>query len=188
MKKWLFNPFIYIAGTKALIIGWAAMLGAAVIGYYSKTHFDGVLDAHSGHAAPMWFYFEDALVDWSLLVVIFYTAGSIFSRSSIRFIDVAGTFALARWVMIFVAIAGFGVYMPGPNQPVSMEEMMKRVMTGPVIVCGLLSLALVVWMVALMYNAFTTSCNLKGGKAVWSFIIGLIIAEVLSKLILHTIY
>ncbi len=188
MKKWLFNPFMYIAGTKALIIGLAAMLAAAVIGYYSKTHFDGVLDAHTGHSSPMWFYLEDALVDWSLPVVIFYIAGRIFSKSSIRLIDVAGTLALARWVMLFPAIAGFVFYMPAPNQPVSMEEMMKPAMSGPVIVFGLLSLLFVIWMVALMYNAFTTSCNLKGGKAVWIFVVGLLVSEILSKIILGTIF
>jgi len=186
MKKWLFNPFIYIAGTKALVIGWAVMLATAVIGYFSKTHFDSVIDAHTGHSSPMWFYLEDALVDWSLPVAIFYIAGRIFSKSSIRFIDVAGTFALARWVMIFVAIVGFGVYMPEPNKPWTVEELIKHSMTGSVIVSGLISLAFVIWMIALMYNAFTTSCNLKGSKAVWIFIVGLLLAEILSKIILQS--
>ncbi len=187
MKKWLFNPFVYVAGTKALVIGWAGILVTAVIGYFSKTHFDGVLDAHTGHSSPLWFYLEDAIVDWSLPVAIFYISGRIFSKSSIRFIDVAGTLAFARWVMLFPALIGFCVYVPESNHPTTVDELIKRSMTAPVILSGLVGIAFVAWMVALMHNAFTTSCNLKGSKAVWSFVIGLIVAEILSKIILQSI-
>ncbi len=45
MKIWLFNPFKYIAGAKALLIGLALMLATAVIASFSLTHFDGVIDA-----------------------------------------------------------------------------------------------------------------------------------------------
>jgi hypothetical protein len=40
------------------------------------------------------------------------------------------------------------------------------------------------WMVALMYKSFSVSCNVKGGKAIGTFVAGLIIAEILSKLAL----
>jgi hypothetical protein len=36
-------------------------------------------------------------------------------------------------------------------------------------------------MVALMYKAYSVSCNLKGPKAIFSFTAGLIIAEIISK-------
>jgi hypothetical protein len=38
-------------------------------------------------------------------------------------------------------------------------------------------------MIVLMYNAYSVSCNLKGTKAVVSFIGALLVAEILSKLI-----
>ena len=46
------------------------------------------------------------------------------------------------------------------------------------------SFALLCWTVVLMYKAYSVSCNIKGAKAIVSFIIGLIIAEVLSKVAL----
>ena len=181
MKKWLFNPFVYLAGEKALVIGWAVMLASAIIGYYSKTHFDGVIDVHTGHASPMYAYFYETLIDWALPVIIFYIAGLIFSKSSIRLIDLAGTLALARWVMIFPVITGFGVHLPA-TPPTTINEMTK-ILTPSVIALGLLTLLFGIWMIALMYNAFTTSCNLRGSKAILSFIGGLLIAEVISKFI-----
>ena len=186
MKKWLFNPFIYIAGAKALIIGWAFMLVAAVIGYFSMTHFDGVFDVHIGHISPMWTYITETAIDWALPAIIFYIAGLIFSNSSIRAVDVAGTLALARWVMVFPALIGFGVHMP-PAAPATIDEVMK-ILTPSVIVFGLLTMLFSIWMIALMYNAYTTSCNLKGSKAILSFIGGLLVAEVLSKLIIGLIF
>jgi hypothetical protein len=37
-------------------------------------------------------------------------------------------------------------------------------------------------MVALMYKAFSVSCNVKGGKAIGTFIGGLLLAEIISKI------
>ena len=49
------------------------------------------------------------------------------------------------------------------------------------VVVGVILVALI-WMIYLMYRAFSVSCNLKGGKAVVLFIAALIAAEVISKI------
>jgi len=185
MKKWLFNPFVYIAGSRALFIGWAVMLVTAFISYYSKAHFDGVIDMHTGRITPMHVYFLEQLIDWGCVVLIFYPAGLIFSTSKVRFIDVAGTMALARWVMIICAIISFGIHAPADTHNV--DEIIKSI-TATSILLGLLILVCAIWMIALMYNAFSISCNMKGGKAAGVFIVALIIAEIVSHLILHQLY
>lgn len=185
MKKWLFNPFIYIAGARALIIGWAIMAVTAVIGYYSHAHFDGAIDMHVGRIAAMPVYFLEQLVDWGSVVLLFYFAGLFFSKSKIRFVDVAGTLALARWMMIFPAIIVFGIKAPGAIHTI--DDAMKLI-TGTTIIFGLLIVVFAIWMVALMYNAFKVSCNMKGSNATLIFIAGLIIAEILSHFILHGVY
>jgi hypothetical protein len=43
---------------------------------------------------------------------------------------------------------------------------------------------LLCWMVALMYRAFSISCNVKGARAVITFVISLLVAEIVSKLVL----
>ena len=45
----------------------------------------------------------------------------------------------------------------------------------------ILTVLMAVWMVALMYKAYCVSCNIKGPKAIATFIASLIGAEVLSK-------
>lgn len=185
MKKWLFNPFMLIAGSSALVTGMAAMLASAVICYYSKTHFDGVIDAHTGLTAPIYVYLIEPLVDWVLIVLMLYIAGKLFSDSTVRFIDVAGTQALARWVMIFSAIIGFFITVPDTGH--SVDDLVRSI-TPLTIMLGLLEIVFAIWMIALMYNAFKISCNLKGGKATSLFIAGLLIAEILSKFTLNQFF
>ena len=186
MKKWLFNPFMYVAGAKALAIGWLFMLLTAFIGHYSNIHFDGALDLHSGKVTPTWFYFAEQLVDWGFATLVFYIAGRLSSRSSIRFIDVAGTMALARWVWIFAVIIDLIFIIPSTPTNGSLQDLINDI--GYMFVIGaFIELFFIIWFVALMYNAFTVSCNLKGSKAVTAFIVALVIAELLSKITLHLI-
>jgi hypothetical protein len=186
MKKWLFNPFVYIAGTHALVIGWGIMIISAFIAFYTGNHFDGALDVHSnGHPVHLPQTFFELFIDWSILVLTFYILGRIVSDTSFRFIDIAGTIALARWPMIFVVLVSF-LPVPGlHSEKPSIDEMMKMISNPYFIIMTILILPLIVWVFALNYNAFSVSTNLKKGKAVITFIAGIIIAEVISKIVLE---
>jgi len=185
MKKWLFNPFVYIAGAKALFAGWGAMLVTAIICSFSHTHFDGVIDGHTGRITTILTYFTEPLIDWACLVMVFYVACLIFSRSAVRFIDVAGTTALARWPLVFYAIIGFGLGLPPGVTGSSDVNALLHSITWTLILFSIIGLIFIIWMVALLYNAFSVSGNIKGGKATGVFIAALIVAEVLSKIIFH---
>jgi len=50
---------------------------------------------------------------------------------------------------------------------------------------SILMIPIIVWTVALMYNAYSVSANLNGPKAVWSFIASFVIGEILSKVIIY---
>ncbi len=97
LSQWVFNPFRFIAGFKALLLGLAIILISAFIGSLSNTHFDGVIDVHTGAAAPMWFFLAEGVINWVCMVIPLFFFGLIVSRSAFRMIDVLGTQALARW-------------------------------------------------------------------------------------------
>jgi hypothetical protein len=175
MTIWLFNPFTYIAGLKSLLIGWLLMLLTAFIASYSGAHFDGALDVHGSlKVMPAWIFFIEQLIAWGSLVITFYLSGFFFSSSSVRFIDVAGTTALARAPLIIVAILHFAISTPA--------------ITPLYIGTSLIELLFIIWMIALLFNAFKVSCNIKGNKAVIVFIVSLIVAEIISKVILYYLY
>ncbi|WP_143310543.1 hypothetical protein [Chitinophaga vietnamensis] len=178
MKKWLFEPFTYVAGAKALLIGWALMLITTGIAITNHTHFDGAIDVHTNRITPLKYYFIEPPIAWGSVVLVFYLAGLFFSRSSIRWIDVAGTFAMARWPLIFVTLLYF--LLPHIN---SLKEI------GPsYITIVLISLIFVIWMIQLMWQAFRVSCNISGANGVIIFIAGLILAEGISYGIINFIY
>ena len=179
MNNKLFQPFIYIAGIKSLVVGIIALAVTAFIGSLSLTHFDGAIDMHSGYSTPVYIYFLEQLINWASLVLFFYIAGMFFSRSSVRLIDVAGTMAMARWPLLPAAVAGFGMHI---KQPVLAN------ITPGIILFSLLGLVFIIWMIALLYNAYSVACNIKGRKGIVVFIITLLIAEVASHLAIHEIY
>ena len=53
LSTWFFNPFTYVAGEQALVIGLGVILASSYIASLSNTHFDGVLDMHTGATGPM---------------------------------------------------------------------------------------------------------------------------------------
>ena len=188
----LFNPFVYIAGGQALLLGIVAILVAGLIGSAGNTHFDGVLDVHSGAGAHLWFFLSEGIADWLCLAAVLWIMGRIASRTSFRTIDVLGTQALARWPTVFIAL----ITLPKGFQRFTgylVDQLLKpgtKAVFSPLdaAVFGAVVLGIILftcWLVALMYKAYSVSCNLKGGKAIGTFIGGLIIAEILSKLAVY---
>jgi hypothetical protein len=191
ISQWLFNPFRFIAGFQALLIGLAIILISGFIGSLSGTHFDGVLDVHTGAKALMWYFPAEGVINWICMVIPLFFFGLIVSRSSFRVIDVLGTQALARWPYLIVAI----VMLPDANRRVIDYILSKSTQTAPaaainyidIFVFGfavILTIFMAIWMVALMYRAYVVSCNIKGAGAIITFIVSLIGAEVLSKFVI----
>lgn len=183
----LFNPFVYVAGAKALALGVGAVLIAGGLGYLARTHFDGVLDTHTGAAAPFWIFLGEGLADWLCLALTLLAAGRLISRTSFRTVDLLGTQALARWPTILIALLttpkGFTRF--GETLVQQFSKNQKPEFNGPdalvFLLVVLLMIPLLCWVVLLMYRSFSVSCNIKGGKAIVTFIVSLIIAEVVSK-------
>lgn len=190
----LFNPSVYIAGARALGLGLIAILLAGLIGSLGNIHFDGVLDTHMGAPTPLWFFLLEGILDWLCLGVVLLVLGQLISRTAFRMVDVLGTQAVARWPTILIGL----LLLPKAFQQFA-NDLVAQVRAGGapkitltealvflVVLVGLL--VLICWMVALMYKAFSVSCNVKGGKAIGAFIGGIVIAEIISKIIVVLLF
>lgn len=175
----LFNPFIRIAGVRSLLAGVTGMLLAALIAYHSHCHFDGVLDAHVGSGGPWWLFLAEPFLAWGTAVLVFYIAGRLVASSGTRLVDIAGTMAIARLPMIFVALLCF--------IPVKIPLNAEDISAG-LVLQGLAMLLFAIWMIALMYHAYRVSSGAKGNKAILSFILALLLAEILSKVLCSLLY
>jgi len=178
---WLFNPFYYVAGGQALGLGMLVVFASGLMTVSSHSHFDGVLDFHTGLLAPFWVHMAEPLIAWLALAVVLFGMGLLVTRSRYRVIDVFGTLALARFPTLFIALAAL---LPG------YQRMMPRLLAGDVIwsldmltFCAALLVVLVsiIWSVILMYRAYAISFNVAGVRGIVSFILGLLAAEIASK-------
>jgi hypothetical protein len=191
----LYNPFTRIAGYKSLLLGLATMLITSIIAFYSHTRFDGALDSHGGgDYAPYYLYLIDALNAWLSVVVVFYPVSLIVTKFRSRLVDVAGTLLLARIPFIFDALGSFYLSKSGVNkflealvQKTKIEYTISTLDWMLFIGTIIFLILCAVWNIALTYNAFKINTNLKGAKSVWVFIIGLLIAEVISKFVFYYI-
>lgn len=178
-KEFLINPFRRVAGGEALFAGFGIMLLTAAIAWQSSTHFDGVLDSHTGSlAAPAWVYFTEPFIAWACALSVFGLVATLGSGSRFRWIDLAGTLALSRAPMLLAAILGFAV--PRQTDPVNISP--------TVLLLAIPLIGILVWTIVLMFQAFKVSIHPKAGRAGLLFSIAIIVAEVLSKFVFHAFY
>ena len=69
INQWLFNPFRFMAGFKALLFGLGIISVSAYLGFVSNTHFDGVLDVHTGIEIPLQYFFAEGIINWLSLAI-----------------------------------------------------------------------------------------------------------------------
>lgn len=177
----LFNPFRYIAGFKALVSGTIILFATAVLGSFNKVHFDGVIDIHTGVTAPTWFFLTEVISSWLIVAFLLYIAALVISKSKVRLVDVFGTQALAKYPFFIISAISFIPLFQFTFQGI--PEIEPRLLLFMVI-----SLAVTIWSLILMYNAFSVSANVKGRTAIITFIAVIVIAEILSKILLYKLY
>lgn len=191
MIQKLFNPFVQIAGSKSLLIGLLFLLLSSTLAAFFNTRFDGILDAHYTKDQSFYLSYLDNLINISVITLIFYGFGSLLTKSRTRFIDILGTSTLARFPLFVIPL--FNIQ----NQSGLIGEKIIQSITKPndiqltqfewiyLIISGIVSLLLIIWYIVLMFSAYKISTNLKGANLIVSFILGLIIAEIVSKILIY---
>lgn len=191
MIQKLFNPFVQIAGSKSLLIGLLFLLLSSTLAAFFNTRFDGVLDAHYTKNQSFYLSYLDNLINISVITLILYGFGSLFTKGRTRFIDILGTSTLARFPLFIIPL--FNIQ----NQSGLIGEKIIQSITKPndiqltqfewiyLIISGIASLLLIIWHIVLMFSAYKISTNLKGANLIVSFILGLIIAEIVSKILIY---
>ncbi|MDV6169922.1 YIP1 family protein [Flavobacterium sp. DG1-102-2] len=191
MKKLLFNPFEKYDGRPILVLGLLATVIGSALGYAFNARFDGVLDMHFVDSANYVEPFTDNVFNIAALFAALYIAGYMINKKT-RPIDILGTVMLARLPFYFDTLTNINGYMnefgkkileAGPN----LQNLDPVDLWLPALL-GLLTLPLLIWYIALLYNGFKTATNLKTTQHKWSFALALIAAEILSKITFYLLY
>ena len=187
MIRKLINPFRHIAGIKSIILGIIIIFATSIVGYYSHTHFPDTISIKTSPEFSFWYFVIQNYSNWFVVATLFYTASIIFSKSSVRLVDVYGTQALARFPYFIASFVGFSETLSAfskyllwtlmkQGEPIEISAI--QIITAILIM--VFSIMLTIWLITLMFNAFKISANIKGIKLILIFIIVLIISLLLS--------
>jgi hypothetical protein len=92
---------------------------------------------------------------------------------------------LSRAPFLLIALASFFVKVPDLSG--IMQDPFVIFDSISFIIILILTFPIIIWSVTLMYNAYKISTGASGQKLSISFIFGLIIAEIISKIIIYQI-
>lgn len=181
LSLYLFRPFVKIAGWKAFFIGLIIMAITGFTATYAGISFNGALDFHFLNNITFTSSFLTLTIDIICITICMAVIG-LFITKNFRFIDILGTMTLAKAPFLIAAIAALFVKAPET----------KEILQNPLIILSypafilmtILSLPVLIWSIALMYNAFTISIGKKGSEVVIGFIIALLLAETISKILI----
>lgn len=189
LRDYLFRPFERIAGWPSLILGIAILLLAGALAYYGNVRFNGVLDMHmlTSNDTRLGLLIWEQLINWLSLALILIIIAFIL-RKDFRIIDLLGTQAMARYPTILIGFLALFTPTKSVNDFIKYQFLglgePVTISSSQIIAFSLFSLAsllLMFYMYYLMYRSFSLSCNASGGKGITIFILGLLVAEVISK-------
>lgn len=191
MKKLLFNPFEKYDGRPILALGLAATLIGSFLGFIFNARFDGVIDMHFTDKVAFAEPFSDNVFNIAFLFIALYVVGRSINNKT-RPIDILGTVMLARLPFYFDTLTNINGYMTAFGEKImNLGSDITNINPMEILLPTLLSLItipLLVWYIALLYNGFKTATNLKTTtQKVW-FAVALIVAEILAKILFYIIH
>ena len=171
--KALFNPFRYIAGAKALVMGYLFIVASALMLYSGNLIQDSYIHIAMAKAS-FWEVLGAQTIWWIIPTALLYLCGLLLSKSKIRIIDILGTTAFAQ-IILLLMIAPMLL-------PVVMNcstEFVASLHTGvalgmseyiQLMIYSIWSMICLVLFYIWNYNAFAVSCNVSGKWAILTFI------------------
>lgn len=171
--RWLFNPFIRVDGARALLIGLSVIVASGPAAALGGLHFDGLPDFTPTYGAPAWVPVGEGLVTWFVLSVFIGLVARVLAPRPVRFVDIAGPQALARFPLLVAALLCVLPAMRRAN-----VEMLSTVAEGGSIVpppawaffvAAFVGFSCGIWTLWLMWKGFAVACGLRGGWAVAVF-------------------
>jgi len=193
--KWVYNPFEKIAGWKAFGIGLIFLCATIVTGYFGNTVFYG-LSAKTVPTVTWSMAFLLQALSLSVTVIIMYVTALIFAKH-VRFQDILGTVTLAKYPNIVLAIILLafgnniilktGMYADNPENLIKTISEFTALDYTVILIFAVIVLTIIVWHIALLFNAFRVSANLKGVKCTVLFIAAMLLSEILNSILILVI-
>ena len=185
--SFLVNPFQKIAGVYALVSGWIIICMMSYLGSVGKFYSVGVIGSlnasvvtHS-HVQPTFLLivYQNSVV-WFVISVFFLVFSKMFQQKRLRIIDFFGTVALARFP--FLILTTLLVIMCFINPSIMNVDFKKGLDLHPSLFMSVFGVGVVlcfIWEIVSYFYALKESSGLVGKKLWISFIVALVLSEII---------
>ena len=185
MMKKILNPFRYLPLRQAICWGIAALILTAIFCWQIGLRMTSITQINYAGGSLASATLQQ-IVAWLLFAVVLYGAGVLFSRSKVRFWDVAAFNLFAR-IPFDLSLLIFAVPMVrsvvGLIYDGSIATAMEYVNLLSVI--SLVAMVTVAWYFYWSYKAFAEATNLKNGRGVAIFIVCYMLSYILSGVVMR---
>ncbi len=183
----LYNPLAVLGKGKGFATALLVIIALTGIAVWGQVHLDGALDMHiMAGTSPAGLLIAESLIAWLSLGVFLFVASKIFKGNG----GVGAHLAAAGLARFPYIIAAFVVSQPAFKKALmtavktARGEIVVRqseLMTPQILIGFLVIVGLVIWSIIMLYNCYRYASRIQGAKNGVSFVIALIIAEVVSK-------
>jgi len=191
LSRLFFDPFTYLSKNQTLVIGLTIILITGFINSFTNTHFDGIFDIHTGKSSAFVVFVTEGYIILILLTGLLFLIGTLFIKQRANIFDLLGQQALARWPLLLSSI----ITISKPYQRFCRMRSLRELydfgifrfnsLDNIVVSISIIVLLIItIWVVVLMYKSFSQTYKVQRIKSVFLFILGVLIAEVLSKVLI----
>jgi len=189
--RYLWNPFYKLAGWKALIFGLVSLIIMSVLGGFFNAHFDGVLDLHIAKQVKYSSVFIENGLNLISLVVVFGFAAYFLNGFKYRFIDLIGIMSFVKMPYIVILPLAYLFSIKDKTDKLntiafeqSSQVSLSQFESISFVSFSVLSILIIILSVIWIYNGFKILSNSRGLRLNMAFIVGIILSELLSKLLI----
>ncbi len=192
MKKILFNPFEKYADAVLLIFGIVTNCIGLLLAFHFNVKFLGFLKVDYLDSITPISVLSHSLIIISVFTLLLFLIGKLINTKT-RFIDVFITVLVAR--IPFYCTDFFnsnGIIFQHINKIKILLQTGKiqesLIFDSPLIVVFyIVSLIVLIWSMTLFYNGFKTATNAKESKHTLCFVIGILVAEIITRTLIHNL-
>ncbi|MBY0485877.1 MAG: YIP1 family protein [Flavobacteriaceae bacterium] len=189
MKTILFNPFQKYSEKQLFLFGWFLAITAAVLSLFFNGRFDGIIDLHFVEKTSIFTASLDIVICTGILSLLLFIIGKMINKKT-RFIDVLVASLIAKIPFYFLLFFNINNKMYLVSQKLMDSILQKKDFNietfdmSLLVFSGIATFICLIWSMILLFNGFKTATNIKETKHIILFIVSVITAEVLSKIIL----
>ncbi len=189
--NFLINPFQKIAGIYALIMGISIILIMSYLANNISIHFPGLLSYIYTRPAngmikvtPITYLIivSQNLISCLTLSIALFISAKILRQNGLRFIDFIGTIMLSRFSYFTVTVIFYIIYQINST---ILDSSDQSIYTIDKIFVMLIVFSGLIWQIILFFNAYKESSGLTGNKLWRSFIVTLLISQLLSAFVIN---